>query len=129
MKTLLNQTVSLGSCEMGTLGIVVDLHDKEGRNLAQETMRQTGDSEFKNLISMAHSLGKRYVVAAGKFNGRGIFGTFCDDDKYLIAAFQMANARMDEIGSRTTGRMIKPDTCTDLLGKASLQSARKGGKL
>ena len=128
MKTPLNQTVSLDSCEMSTLGIVVDLHDEEGRNLAQETIRQTKDSEFTNLISMAQVLGNRYVVAAGKFNGKGIFGTFCNDDKYLVAAFQMANARMDEIGSRTTGWMIKPDACADLLGKASLQSTQKGGK-
>ncbi len=128
MKTLPNQEVSLGSCEMSTLGIVADLHDEEGRNLAEETMRQTGDSEFTNLINMAQTLGKRYVVAAGKFNGRGIFGIFCDSDKHLVAAFQMANARMDEIGSRTTGWMIKPDTCVAILEKASLQSAQKGGK-
>jgi len=127
MKTFPNQTVSLGSCEMSTLGIVVDLHDEEGRNLAQETIRQTKDSEFTNLISMAQALGNRYVVAAGKFNGKGIFGTFCNDDKYLVAAFQMANERMDEIGSHTTAWTIKPDTCAILLEKISLQSVQKGG--
>jgi hypothetical protein len=50
-----------------TLGIVVDMHNEEGRNLAQATMRQTGDPELRNLISMAQTLGKRYLVAAGKF--------------------------------------------------------------
>jgi len=127
MKTFPNQTVSLNSCEIGTLGIVVDLHDAEGRNLAQETIRRTGDLEFKNLVSMAHGLEKKYIIAAGKFNGRGIFGIFCDDDDHLIAAFEMVNARMEEIGSRTTGWVIKPDACADLLGKASLQSTQKGG--
>jgi len=127
MKTILNQTTPIGSCEMDSLGIVVNLHDEEGCNLAQETIRQTKDLEFTNLISMAHGLGKKYVVAAGKFNGRGIFGTVCDDDKYLIAAFQIANARLKKTGSLTTAWTIKPDECAALLEKVSLQSTQKGG--
>ena len=88
--------------EMDTLGIVVDLHDEGGRNLAQVTVRQTGDPELRNLIRMADALGKRYLIAAGRFNGKGIFAALCDDEQALIVAFQVVNARMDEIGSCTT---------------------------
>ncbi len=35
MKTSPNQKILSNSCEMDSLGIVVDLHDKEGLNLAQ----------------------------------------------------------------------------------------------
>ena len=35
MKTSLNQTAFSNSSEINTFGIVVDLHDEEGRNLAQ----------------------------------------------------------------------------------------------
>jgi hypothetical protein len=110
-----------------TLGIVVDMHNEEGRNLAQATMRQTGDPELRNLISMAQTLGKRYLVAAGKFDGKGLSATLCDDDQTLIASFQMVNARMDEIGSRTTAWMIKPDACGALLAKSTGSGVKKRG--
>ena len=128
MKRTPNQTAFLGSSEMDTLGIVVDLHNEEGRNLAQETIRRIGDLELRNLVSMAQTLGKRYLVAAGRFNGTGIIGAVCDDNESLIVAFKTANARMDKIGSHTTAWMIKPDECADLLTKVPLQSTQKGGK-
>ena len=126
MKTSSNQTVFSNSCEMDTLGIVVDLHDEGGRNLAYETVRSTGDIELRNLVSMVQTFGNRYLVVAGRFDGTGIIGAVCDDNENLISAFRMTNARMNEIGSRTTGWMIKPDACANLLGKVSLQSSQKG---
>jgi hypothetical protein len=110
-----------------TLGIVVDLHDEGGRNLAQVTVRQTGDPELRNLISMADALGKRYLIAAGRFNGKGIFAALCDDEQTLIASFQVANARMDEIGSSTTAWLIKPNSYGALLTKDAEQCAKKRG--
>lgn len=128
MKTSPNQTVFPNSCEMDTLGIVVDLNDEEGRNLAQETVRNTGDLELRNLVSMAQTLGNRYLVVAGRFNGTGIIGAVCDDNEHLIVAFQEINKRLKELGSYTTAWMIKADACAALLEKASLQSTQKGGK-
>ena len=128
MKTLPNQTVSLRSYEMDTLGIVADLHDEGGRDLAQETIRQTGDLELRNLVSMAQALEKRYLIAAGRFNDTGIIGAVCDDNEGLIAAYQMANARLKKTGSLTTAWMIKPEEYAALLEKVSLQSSHKGGE-
>ena len=122
-----NQIAFSNSSEISTFGIVVDLHDEGGRILAQETVLQTGDSELRNLVSMAQALGKKYLVAAGRFDGIGIFGVVCDDNEGLIAAFQMANARLKETGSYTTAWMIKPDACAALLEKASQQNDQKGG--
>ncbi len=98
-----------------TLGIVVDLNDEGGRGLAQATVSRTGDPELRNLISLADGLGKRYLVAAGRFNGKGITAVLCDDEPNLVAAFQMVNVRMDEIGSHTTAWMIEPAACAALL--------------
>ena len=123
-----NQIAFSNSSEISTFGIVVDLHDEGGRILAQETVLQTGDSELRNLVSMAQALRKKYLVAAGRFDGIGIFGAVCDDDENLIVIFQAANARLKETGSYTTAWMIKPDACAALLEKASQQNDQKGGK-
>jgi len=128
MKISTNQIAFSNSSEISTFGIVVDLHDEGGRILAQETVLQTGDSELRNLVSMAQALGKKYLVAAGRFDGIGIFGAVCDDDENLIVIFQAANARLKETGSYTTAWMIKPDACAALLEKASQQNDQKGGK-
>ena len=101
--------------QFNTMGVVCDLHDREGRKFAQETLRQTGDTEFRNVLSMAKALEKRYVVAAGKFNGTGMFATLCDDSENLIVSFAMANAWINEFGPSTTGWLIKPDACATLL--------------
>ena len=122
-----NQIAFSNSSEISTFGIVVDLHDEGGRILALETVLQTGNSELRNLVSMAQALGKKYLVAAGRFDGIGIFGAVCDDDENLIVTFQAANVRLKEIGSPTTGWMIKPDACAALLEKASQQNDQKGG--
>lgn len=116
------------STKFKTMGVVVDLHNEEGRSLAETTARQTRDPEFRNFLLLAQGLGKRYLVAAGQFNGKGIFATFCDDDTNLVLAFQMANSRMDEIGSGTTGWLVKPDTCAALIQAAAGQPAKTRGK-
>ena len=129
MKISSNQIAFSNSSEISTFGIVVDLHDEGGRILALETVLQTGDSELRNLVSMAQALRKKYLVAAGRFDGiGGIFGAVCDDDENLIVIFQAANARLKETGSYTTAWMIKPDACAALLEKASQQNDQKGGK-
>ena len=107
--------------QFDTLGIVVDLRNPEGLALAQVITQQTGDPELRNLIVMARTLGTAYVVAAGRFNGKGIFGTVCDNEQHVVVAIQTANARMKEIGSRTTAWMAKPDACAVLLERASGQ--------
>jgi hypothetical protein len=107
------------SSQFDTLGIVADLTHSEGLNLAQTTVRETGDSELRNLLTMAQALGMRYVIAAGRFNGKGIFGAMCSNEQDVAASFQMANDRMDEIGSRTTAWLAKPDALAALLEKAS----------
>jgi len=122
-----NQIAFSNSSEISTFGIVVDLHDEGGRILALETVLQTGNSELRNLVSMAQALGKKYLVAAGRFDGTGIFGVVCDDDENLIVIFQAANARLKETGSYTTAWMSKPDACAALLEKASQQNDQKGG--
>ena len=58
--------------QFDSLGIAVDLTSEAGRKLAEEIVRQTGDEELRNLISIANALNKRYIVAAGCFNGKGI---------------------------------------------------------
>ncbi|NBQ68736.1 MAG: hypothetical protein EBU46_07860 [Nitrosomonadaceae bacterium] len=125
MKMLPNQTEFLIPSEADTLGIVVDLSNMEGRNLAEETLRQTNDPELNKLITMADELGKKYIIAAGQFNGKGISSVICDDDSMLIAAFRTVNERMREIGSQTTVWLIKPDACVTLLEKAIAQRAKK----
>jgi hypothetical protein len=112
-----------------TLGIVVDLHDKEGLNLAQETACQMGDPQLSNLITLARALGKRYLITAGRFNGKGITAIVCDDDQSLITAFEMVNGRMDEIGSHGTAWMIKPDACGGLMARDAGQHVERGNKL
>lgn len=110
------------------MGIVVDLHNEEGRTLAETTAKQTCDSEFRNFLLLAQGLGKRYLVAAGRFNSKGIFATFCDDDANLVLAFQMANSRMNEIGSRTTGWLIKPRECAAFLERSLQWYGQNGSK-
>ena len=126
--TTLTHAAFLSSRRMDSMGIVVDLLDAEGRSLAQESVRQTGDSELRNLLHMAQKLGKRYLVAAGRFNNKGISATLCDDEQTLIAAFQVVNARMDEIGSRVTAWLIKPDSCGAVLSTHAGQRAKNGNK-
>lgn len=109
--TTLTQAALLSSPEIDTFGIIVDLHKEEGRHLAWETAHQTGDAEFRNLLNLGQALGKRYLVAAGRFEGKGISAAFCDDDQTLIAAFQMVNKRINEMGSHVTAWLIKPDSC------------------
>ncbi|MEP6605767.1 MAG: hypothetical protein ABJA60_06575, partial [Nitrosospira sp.] len=87
-----------------------------------------GDSELRNLMSLARTLGKRYLIAAG-FNGKGISAIVCDDDQALITAFEMVNVRMDEIGSHGTAWLIKPDACGELLAEDAGQHAERGNKL
>lgn len=98
-----------------TLGIVVDLHDKEGRRLFDEVARLTGDQELRNLLVVASALGMRYLVAAGRFNGKGVFSAMCAEESVAILSWGSANERMNEIGSRTTAWMAKPDSLAKLL--------------
>nr|SPS06673.1 protein of unknown function [Candidatus Nitrotoga fabula] len=111
--------------QFDTLGIVADLRDKEGRNLAQAFLRETKDPEFSALLDIANAKGMRYVVAAGRFNGTGIVGSLCDDTETLNAAIAMANTRMNEIGSRTIGWVVMPGVCADMLKKATQRPASK----
>lgn len=108
-----------------TFGIVVDLSDESGRKLAEETVRRSNDSELRNLITIADGLNKRYIVAAGSFSGKGISASLCDDEQSLIAAFQMVNTRMDEIGSQTTMWMFAPDACAVMLERAVAKCNQK----
>lgn len=120
MKTSLNKELGAAQAipQFDTFGIVADLVSEAGRRLAEETVRQTNDSELRNLIRMADALNKRYIVAAGSFNGKGISATLCEDEQTLIAAFQMVNIRMNEIGSCTTAWKVAPDACAVILEKA-----------
>lgn len=95
--------------QFSTIGIVVDLHTVKGQKLAEVTARQTGDPEFANLLRMAQANKSRYLIAAGRFNGKGIFGVLCGDAQYLLDSYQLANARMNEVGSCTTAWMIEAD--------------------
>lgn len=103
------------SSQFDTLGILADLKHPEGLELAQASVRETGDKELRNLVIMAQALGARYVVAAGRFNGKGIFGAMCANEQDVVVSYQMANDRMDEIGSRTTAWLAKPDSLAALL--------------
>ena len=114
--------------KFNTFGIVVDLHNEEGRTLADTTAKQTGDPELRNYLLLAQGLGQRYLVAAGKFNGKGIFATFCDDDANLVLAFQMANSRMGEIGSESTDWLVRPKACAALIQAALRRTDKTGGK-
>jgi hypothetical protein len=116
------------SHDADTLGIVADLRSVEGRMLVQEILKQTNDPEFRNLISMAETLNKRYIIAAGSFNGKGISSFLCDDEPTLVIAFQDINIRMDEIESNTTAWLISPNNCAILLKEALAQSTKKGKK-
>ena len=120
-----NQTEFFRSHDADTLGIIADLTNVEGRNLAEETVSQTGDLEFRGLIEVAQELGKKYIVAAGKFNSKGISAMLCDDDQMLTFAFKTVNERMREIGSHTTAWIIKPDACAVLLEKAIARTKKK----
>ncbi|MFZ1546807.1 MAG: hypothetical protein WAT12_06860 [Candidatus Nitrotoga sp.] len=111
--------------QFDTLGIVADLHDKEGFNLAQVFLRETKDPDFSALLDIAKAKGMRYVVAAGKFDGTGIVGTLCYDTEALIVSIEKVNTRMDAIGSRTTGWRVKPDACAAIFKKATQQPASK----
>jgi hypothetical protein len=113
--------------QFDTLGIVADLSDEVGREFAERSVRQTNNIELRNLITMADGLNKRYIVAAGRFNGKGNFASFCGDKQTLIAAFQMANARMDEVGSCTTTWFFAPDACRALLENAVAKCNKKKG--
>lgn len=124
----LKQLDAVHTVSQHTLGIVVDIFDEGGRNLAEETVRQTEDPEFRKLLSMAHELRKRYIVAAGRFNGKGISGVVCNDSEHLVVAFDVINARMDEIGSCTTVWLIKPDACVALLEKSTRLQATKSAQ-
>ena len=104
-----------------TLGIVVDLHDKDGRRLFDDVVRLTGDEELRNLLVIASTMGMRYVVAAGRFNGKGIFSAMCADESVTILSWGSANERMNEIGSRTTAWMAKPDSLAKLLTAVAQQ--------
>lgn len=130
MKISLNKKLASAQAipQFDTFGIVADLASVAGRKLAEETVRQTNDSELRNLIRMTDALNKRYIVAAGSFNGKGISASLCNDEQTLIAAFQMVNIRMDEIGSCTTAWMFAPDACRVLLEKAvAICNKQKGG--
>lgn len=111
-----------------TMGIVADLRSEEGRTLAETTARQTGDSEFSNYLLLAQGLGQRYLVAAGQFNGKGLFATFCDDDANLVLAFQVANSRMREIGSGSTDWLVRPEACAALVQGALRRTDKTGGR-
>ncbi|SFM59127.1 hypothetical protein [Nitrosomonas communis] len=128
MNTSQSQNKFSHSHDADTLGIVADLRSVKGRMLVQEILKQTNDPEFRNLISMADTLNKRYIIAAGSFNGRGILSVLCDDEQTLIAACQNINIRMDEIGSSTTAWLISPNNCAILLKEALAQSTKKGKK-
>lgn len=105
------------SLDMDTFGIVADLSDEVGRELAERTIQQTNSSELRNLITMADGFSKRYIVAAGRFNDKGIVGSLCDDEETVIATFQMVNSRMAEVGSNITMWICVPDACKALLEK------------
>ena len=111
--------------QFDTLGIIADLHDKEGLNLAQAFLRETKDSMFSALLDIANAKRMRYVVAAGKYNGTGIVGMLCGDTENLIVTIAVVNTRMDELGSRTTGWVVMPGVCADMLKKATQQQASK----
>lgn len=98
-----------------TLGIVADIQHPEGLALAQATVRETGDPELRNLLTMAQAIGMRYVIAAGRFNGKGIFGAMCANKQDIAASIQMANERMNDVGSRATAWMAKPDSLALLI--------------
>lgn len=116
------------SSQFDTLGIVADLKSPEGLELAQATVRETGDRKLRNLLAVAQALGMRYVVAAGRFNGKGIFGAMGAGENDVVVQFQMANVHMEEIGSRTTAWMAKPHALAALLEKASgKQAGRRAG--
>lgn len=125
MKILSNQTEFFIPSETDTLGIIADLTNKEGRKLVDETLRQTNDPELRKLIDMVDALNIRYIVAAGSFNGQGISSVLCDDESKLIIAFHTVNSRMNEIGSRKTAWLIKPNTCKTLLEKSLAQLLAK----
>jgi hypothetical protein len=116
------------ACSADTLGILADLEHPEGLELAQATVRETGDKDLRNLVIMAQALGTRYVVAAGRFNGKGIFGAMCANELDVAASYQMANDRMDEIGSRTTAWLAKPDSLAAALKQRQGSKPRAGGE-
>ncbi len=125
MKTLQNQTEFRIPSEADTYGIVADLSSIEGRDLVEETVCLTGDTQLQNLIEIAQAVDKKYLIVAGRFDGKGISSVICDDDSTLITAFRTINERMREIGSCTTAWLIKPDACVTLLEKAIAQRATK----
>jgi hypothetical protein len=101
--------------EFDTLGVVVDLNSDEGRNLAAETLRLTDDSDFRHLLSIARINESRYVIAAGGFNNRGLFGALCKTTDLMEMSFMAANARMDEAGVKATAWMFQPHSLADWL--------------
>ncbi|MBN8474508.1 hypothetical protein [Sulfuritalea sp.] len=110
-----------------TLGLVADLHDKEGLRLVEEAVRLTGDQELRGVLELAVGLGMRYLVAAGRFDGKGIFSALCAEDSVAILSWGAANERMNEGGSRKTEWLVMPAPLMALLNKAAAQQATKGG--
>lgn len=108
-----------------TFGIVADLSDEVGRELAERTVQQTNSSELRNIITMVDGFSKRYIVAAGRFNGKEIIGSLCNDEETVSATFQMVNSRMDEVGSNTTKWICVPDACSAMLEKAVAKCNQK----
>lgn len=98
------------------MGVVADLSTADGLRFAKETAKITNDKEFSNLLNMALIMKKRYLVAAGRFNGKGISSIICDDEEQLKLAFHIINERMNEVGSVTTSWHIKPNSCAEMLG-------------
>lgn len=118
--------MSLQKIPFTTMGVVVDISHIDGLSLAQETAKQTKDKEFSNLLAMAQIMKKRYLIAAGRFNGKGIYGTLCDDEEHLKLSFTIANERMNEDGSVSTTWLIKPHSCAEVLGVKSVIRNKEG---
>jgi hypothetical protein len=105
-----------------TMGVIADLHTAEGRTLVDGVIKETGDKYFEQIVELAHGLGKRYVVAAGRFNNKGLVCCTSNEVESLRATFQMANSRMNEAGSRTTQWLIMPVSLGTMINREGVMS-------
>lgn len=111
-----------------TLGIVADLNVPENLHLLKQFATKTGDKQLCNFIAIAEVLRNRFVIAAGRFDGKGLFAALCDDENQLATAFRVANARMNEIGSRTTAWTFLPESCRNLVANSANHRIHNKGK-
>lgn len=111
-----------------TVGVVADLNVPENLHLLKQFATKTGDKQLCSFIAMAEVLRNRFVIAAGRFDGKGLFATLCDAENQLATAFRVANARMNEIGSRTTAWTFFSESCRNLVENSANQRTDTRGK-